>query len=1612
MRTRPALIAMLLAATTLAWAQDTDGDGLSDATEKLLLTDPNFAETLEVVAELPTYTPTPERPARYDLTRVRFGNVAHGRWLWALEFAEPYSFENASIILYVDADNNPATGREGMGCETTYGHRNGAPTQMFYLPEDRRADFPPPRIALQEGILYICADLPLNRQDGRSVFRMSILSEQPEPLESRDSSGWIEVKGPGDSDREKVRTLADAEDTEGFVVTQDMAQLWALQADRANVILNSFRDCAAEGFAYYESEYRWPAMRRTAGEGVLTTTVPRGGRYHLGVVVYDTGGREVYEPAVNDEVVGRFIADADNNRQRLFFTPQPIDLPAGATIRLRAAGSGPSIVEDIMLLARRPQVLTPAKRLEHLEVGWDWDREVMRATWTTTWPVACTLRFGGQEIVEDAPLQNHRVYLPELPAGERVTLTVDAGEAGTHSAQFVAGEPTVAPSSVARATLALTVMTDGREVPAGYPLTTGVPFARGVLGSVDELRLLGPDGAELPLQARPLVRWPDGSIKTVLLDTALPAATADGAALTLEYGREVRRAEVADPVAISREGDALSVSAGGLDATFDLRASALFTVLARDGVPLTDPARPARIMIVDEAGNTYDTLGAPGEITVEEAGPLRAVVRLDGHHTGDAGELFAYQVRLTFLARYPAVQVSYRWVNDRGGQEFTQFNAIRFELPPAVADAPVTIGADEPITGTLAGGVRLEQLYDDRYVVGDERAGRAPGWVSAGDVTLVCADFWQLYPKGLGAEAGALYVDIAPDFPEGQYDDCTERDLYKLYYYLQGGVYKVRQGVSKLHDLWVDLGGTDGDTLAALASEPPVLAAPPQWYADRSVMGQFIPKTAGRTPRYDEVCDRVLRSYNGTIENGHMYGMLNFGDWWGERGANWANGEYDNHHAAAQLFARANDFAWFQHMRNMARHQIDVDLCHWHENRSLIGGAWTHAIGHTGSYLSAQMEGQYGSPRAGQAPCHTWTEGTCEYYMFTGDPTAIEAARMISDHYGGAYLNNYDFNIGRTPGWHLIATMSTWRATGDPFYLNAGRIMIERVLERRTPGSGWERQMVPGHCYCTPRCRGACSFMQGILGVGLREYYRETDDPRVAEAVPDSARYVIEQMWNEEREMFRYTSCPESSYTAGQADTLGGLMLFAWELTDDPRFADIAVRSMNLALDGMGSISHVRWTPYIITVLDRIERERAPGLGGERGAVLMLRNPQAGSVQVHLFDRVGRPAPASAAELTGPDGATARPGEDGRIVLTGAPEGAYRLRLDEHSGPWQVTSSLNPMVASLHGDLELDAAAGTWPVTLHRGAGEHRLSAEVLAGRVSARLIAPSGKVVAQGWEAIGRVRPDEDGAWLLELTGPGRVRLSAQGWAPWTALHVGRWFNASAPNVRIEGRTTPAPGEGRTVELTATVSDPEDDVVGVRWLLPNGRELEGASVRFEPPMDVTELEVWTIAEDAAGNTGEAAVTVRLPEPALADAQGVITVQAEDFSGQGDGEVLVTERIGNVGKMITQWHANIGHWLEWQVQVPAAGDFVLYARYATQSENTRRELTIDGASPGEAYRALAFPSTGGFCTTSDDWATLRLGPPMHLTAGPHIIRMTNLGDGLALDWIALTPAEE
>jgi len=99
---------MWMGGNAYVWAQniDSDGDGLPDAIEKQLGTDPRFAEQLSLVATDKTkaegdavgqdnYAPG------LDIVAVYLGNVASNRYLWRVDFADTYIPDNSGLIIYV-----------------------------------------------------------------------------------------------------------------------------------------------------------------------------------------------------------------------------------------------------------------------------------------------------------------------------------------------------------------------------------------------------------------------------------------------------------------------------------------------------------------------------------------------------------------------------------------------------------------------------------------------------------------------------------------------------------------------------------------------------------------------------------------------------------------------------------------------------------------------------------------------------------------------------------------------------------------------------------------------------------------------------------------------------------------------------------------------------------------------------------------------------------------------------------------------------------------------------------------------------------------------------------------------------------------------------------------------------------------------------------------------------------------------------------------------------------------------------------------------------------------------------------------------------------------------
>ncbi len=148
-----------------------------------------------------------------------------------------------------------------------------------------------------------------------------------------------------------------------------------------------------------------------------------------------------------------------------------------------------------------------------------------------------------------------------------------------------------------------------------------------------------------------------------------------------------------------------------------------------------------------------------------------------------------------------------------------------------------------------------------------------------------------------------------------------------------------------------------------------------------------------------------------------------------------------------------------------------------------------------------------------------------------------------------------------------------------------------------------------------------------------------------------------------------------------------------------------------------------------------------------------------------------------------------------------------------------------------------------------------------------------------------------------------------------------------------------------------------------------------------------------------------------------ANAKGQIVLQAEKFTGEGIGRCRKrADRQGTWNEIITSWHAMPGHWLEWTFTVPTDGSYFIRFRYATDAKDTFRDLKIDGKLPSAEAEKIAFPWTGGYGYSEKNWKFMSLKDkndkeiPVVLSKGKHKLRMSNLNDGLALDFIVLVPA--
>lgn len=204
---------------------------------------------------------------------------------------------------------------------------------------------------------------------------------------------------------------------------------------------------------------------------------------------------------------------------------------------------------------------------------------------------------------------------------------------------------------------------DGRPPARFDGATLGVPWPRGAVRLPAHERLdftLGPGAPAM--QSWPLAYWPDGSLKwtahaiaggTPAAGWALGAGASKGGTVAVRQTKEhivVTAGDIAWTVPASGETLVASAVRAGRVTMQNLRLVAL----RQDG---PEPEGAGSVSQQPFAGKVT-------KVAVEQAGPVRAVIKLDGLHTGGGRDWLPFSVRLYFYAGSDSVRIVHSFVYD------------------------------------------------------------------------------------------------------------------------------------------------------------------------------------------------------------------------------------------------------------------------------------------------------------------------------------------------------------------------------------------------------------------------------------------------------------------------------------------------------------------------------------------------------------------------------------------------------------------------------------------------------------------------------------------------------------------------------------------------------------------------------------------------------------------------------------------------------------------------------------------------------------------------------------------------------------------------------------
>jgi len=666
------------------------------------------------------------------------------------------------------------------------------------------------------------------------------------------------------------------------------------------------------------------------------------------------------------------------------------------------------------------------------------------------------------------------------------------------------------------------------------PVTVSIPFGPGVL--VEPARLVIRDGQKLlPLQARPLAQWEDGSVKWLLVhfQPDLPGNTDHSLQFAIEPAAATLSPE--NVVKLKQTEAGVWVDSGPLSFLIPTEGFRPLEQVKLNGQPLWDEGSfQGFTFTCDDQAVT--TLTGPVELEIEEAGPLRAVVLISGRHRrADGHDYLDFRGRVTAYAGKPYVEVEYQFIHKEEAAELS-LQSLQLQFKPAADGVPqLALGqgfyrtaieeSDQALEMALTTETMLYQA-NEHYI--DSFYGDF--WVDwrdeQGGLTLSIYQAHQHFPKKLRVDGQGITCSLYPAEAEPA---------------------PVLQGMGKTHRLLLqfhapDTALTDLSTRSLQFQLPDRPALSRAWYRENNPWREaFFP---------EQLPGRLITYFN-KLHDGRpaALGMFHFGDapdaGYTDQGRGkgetvWVNNEYDRPHACTLFYGLTGQRRALDSALVSGRHWLDVDFCHYSPDPLLNGGLRMHDRYHaTGRVI----------------PSHQWVEGFLDYYFLTGRREGLIAANSVAENVvrlmAQPQLSQPGAASVREGGWALRAMVGMWLGTGAEKWQIEARRLVDMFLS-------WSDQyyglLAPYTSHSMPRV----VFMISLTVNSFARYLLIEDDERVKNLIVKTMDDLLAHCLGPDG-IFYYKELPSLRRLAPTPHVLEALT-YAYRITGQEDYLKVAAR--------------------------------------------------------------------------------------------------------------------------------------------------------------------------------------------------------------------------------------------------------------------------------------------------------------------------------------------------------------------------------------------------------------------------------------------------------------------